>query len=75
VIADAYGLDTDQRSELLACLDDTIARGGQFVLRRVEAGEQAFIDMRESMGGMARYDARRAHWSANRAQYEQALAT
>ncbi len=75
VIADAYGLDTDQRSELLACLDDTIARGGQFVLRHVEAGEQAFIDMWESMGGMARYDARRAYWSANRAQYEQALAT
>jgi len=75
VIADAYGLDSDQRSELLACLDDTIARGGEFVLRHVEAGEQAFIDMWDEMGGMARYDARRAYWSANRTLYEQAIAT
>jgi predicted N-acetyltransferase YhbS len=74
VIADAYGLDADRRAELLACLDATIARGGEFVLRRVEAGEQAFIDMWESMGGMARFDGRRAYWAGDRPLYAAALA-
>ena len=72
-IADAYRLDADQRVELLECLDATIAGGGKFVQRRVEAGEQAFIDMWNAMGGMARYDARRSYWAATREQYEQAL--
>ena len=73
VIADAYGLDAAQRGELLACLDTTITGGGQFVLRHVEAGEQAFIEMWEATGGMGRYDARRAHWAANRTRYAAAL--
>ncbi len=73
VIADAYGLDARQRIELLARLDATIAGGGQFVLRRVEAGEQAFIEMWEAMGGIARYDARRAYWAAERPRFEHAL--
>lgn len=73
VIADAYGLDAGQRIELLARLDTTIANGGQFVSRRVEAGEQAFIEMWEANGGMARYDARRAHWAADRRRFERAL--
>jgi N-acetylglutamate synthase-like GNAT family acetyltransferase len=72
-LADAYGLDADQRAELLECLDATIAGGGKFVLRRVEAGEQAFIDMWNAMGGMARYDARRTYWATNRPLYAQAL--
>ena len=74
VIADAYGLDGDRRAELLVCLDSTIARGGEFVARRVEAGEQAFVEMWESMGGMARFDARRAYWAANRRCFAEALA-
>jgi hypothetical protein len=74
VIADAHELDTDRRAELLTCLDATIARGGEFVSRRVDAGEQAFIDMWESMGGMARFDARRAYWAANRRHFAEALA-
>jgi predicted N-acetyltransferase YhbS len=73
VIADAYGLDGDQREELLACLDATIARGGEFVLRRVEAGEQPFIDMWESMGGMARFDRRRDWWATARSGFAMAL--
>ena len=60
-IADAYGLDDNQRVELLECLDATIAGGGTFVLRRLEVGEQAFIDMWNALGGMARYDARRTY--------------
>lgn len=30
---------------------EAIARGGEFVRRRVEAGEAAFVEMWESMGG------------------------
>lgn len=66
LVADHYGLDDPQRVELIDQLDGTIARGGQFVLRRVEAGEQAFVEMWESMGGMARFDRRRAWWTVAR---------
>jgi len=56
-------------------LDSTIAAGGQFVLRRVEAGEPAFIEMWNQMGGMTRYDARRTYWSNNRQTFAKALNT
>lgn len=73
IVADHYGLDDPQRVELIDQLDGTIARGGQFVLRRVEAGEQAFIEMWESMGGMARFDRRRAWWAVARPAFVAAL--
>lgn len=66
VVADAYGLDHDQRRDLVDVLGDQIGRGGEFVRRRVEAGEQAFIDMWNSMGGAARFDRRQAWFAANR---------
>jgi thiamine kinase-like enzyme len=34
LVADAYGLDATQRQELLACLDTSIAAGGEFMRRR-----------------------------------------
>ena len=73
LVADTYGLDADGRTELLACLDDSIARGGQFVLRRVEAGDPNFIAMWESFGGMARFDRRRAWWVDARPTFAAAL--
>ena len=73
VVADAYGLDAPGRAELLAHLDDAIARGGLFVLRRVEAGDANFIAMWESMGGVARFDRRRAWWSSARPTFAAAL--
>jgi aminoglycoside phosphotransferase (APT) family kinase protein len=63
VVADAYGCDTSQRDELLTCLGESIERGGEFVRRRVEAGEPAFIEMWNTMGGSERFDRRRAWWS------------
>lgn len=63
VVADAYGLEPDGRRELFDALDRSIARGGEFVRRRVEAGEAAFVAMWESMGGMARFDRRREWWA------------
>lgn len=75
VVADAYGLDATQRVELLDVVDERMANGGVFVRRRVEAGEQAFIDMWETMGGQARYDRRRDWFSSRRPGFEAALLT
>ena len=66
VVADAYGLDGRQRRQLVDVLGEQIRRGGEFVMRRIEAGEQAFIDMWNSMGGAARFDKRREWFAANR---------
>jgi hypothetical protein len=74
LVADAYGLDAAGRAELLECLADQIARGGEFVRRRVEAGEQAFIEMWERGGGMAFFDARRRWFADARPLLEAALA-
>jgi len=73
VVADAYGLDRAQRRELLDVLDERLANGGAFVRRRVEAGEGAFIDMWEAMGGQARYDRRRDWFAAHRTTFATAL--
>src|SRR5690606_38768356 len=45
VCADAYGLDGGGRRQLLDVLDEQFERSGEFVRRRMERGEQAFIDM------------------------------
>lgn len=63
LVVDAYGCDATQRAEVLDCLDGTIERGGEFVKRHVDAGEPGFVDMWRQMGGMARFDRRRAWWA------------
>ena len=73
LVCDEYGLDVLGRARLLACLDESIARGGEFVRRRVEAGEAAFIEMWESMGGQERLDRRRRWWADARVDFEAAL--
>jgi hypothetical protein len=75
VVADAYGLDTPQRVELLDVLGERVERGGEFVRRRVEAGEVAFIEMWNAMGGQARYDRRRHWFHSNRSRFADALAS
>lgn len=74
LVADSYGLDHTGRSELLNCLGESIERGGEFVLRHVEAGEPGFVEMWESMGGMARFDRRREWWAIARPDFAVALA-
>ncbi|HRB02902.1 MAG TPA: phosphotransferase [Ilumatobacteraceae bacterium] len=73
VVCDAYGCDDSGRAEVLECLSDSIARGGEFVRRRVEAGEVAFIEMWNSMGGQKRFDRRRRWWSDNHQAFSDAL--
>jgi hypothetical protein len=73
VVADAYGLDRPGRMDLLSILDDQVRRSGEFVARRVAAGEQPFIDMWEAGGGQARFDRRRAWYADERNRIAAAL--
>jgi aminoglycoside phosphotransferase (APT) family kinase protein len=71
--ADSYGLDATARRQLVEVLADSIARGGAFVLRRVEAGDPNFISMWNAMGGMERFDRRRRWWATQRETFAAAL--
>lgn len=73
VVADAYGLGQNDRTEVLELLDHSIERGGEFVRRRMEAGEPGFVKMWQEMGGAARFDRRRQWWSMTRPVFERAL--
>jgi hypothetical protein len=73
VAAHGYGVDITERHELLDVLDRQFDQAGEFVRRRVAAGEAAFIDMWRTMGGQARYDRRREWFRSNRARFDQAL--
>jgi hypothetical protein len=63
LVADAYGLDANERGELLELLDTSIARGGEFVRRRVDAGDPNFTAMWDAMGGQQRFDRRLRWWA------------
>ena len=74
LVADTYDLGESDRGELIDVLADTIARGGEFVRRRVEAGDPNFIKMWDDMGGMERFDRRRRWWAAHEEEFSVALA-
>jgi hypothetical protein len=65
VVADAYGL-APGRTGLVDALERNVAAGGAFLQRRIDRGEEAFLAMRDQMGGMERYDRRRAWFTTNR---------
>lgn len=73
LVADAYGMAAAERSKLLAAVDDSIERGGEFVRRRVEAGDPNFIAMWRTMGGAERFDRRRSWWAERRDRFAHAL--
>ncbi len=73
LVADVYGLDREERAAVMDALDGSIARGGEFVRRRVEAGDPNFTAMWADIGGMARFDRRRAWWGASRQQFAAAM--
>jgi hypothetical protein len=75
LLADAYGFDSEHRNEMMSCLDGSIARGGEFVLRHVEAGEVGFVEMWTAMGGMERFDRRRRWWADERPAFESAMSS
>ena len=48
-------------------------RGGEFLQRRLDEGNEAFRQMVEATGGMAKFDRRRAWFAAHRDQLADAL--
>lgn len=73
LLADCYGLSGPERQQLLAYLDSSIARGGEWVLRQVEAGDPNFIKMWAEIGGMERFDRRRSWWQQSRSSFTEAM--
>jgi len=73
LLADTYGLGTDDREVLLAMLDSTIERGGEFVRRRADAGDPGFVKMWADMGGQERFDRRRRWWAQSRSDFRLVL--
>jgi hypothetical protein len=74
VVADGYGLPPD-RSEFLEVIGRSIAasRTGGFVQRRIDEGDQAFIEMAETMGGLERYERRHQWFEHNRQRFADAV--
>jgi hypothetical protein len=72
VVADAYGL-APNRAALVDAIGRKVAGSGAFVQRRIDNGEEAFITMLAEMGGMERYDRRRAWFSAHRERFVESV--
>jgi hypothetical protein len=72
LVADSYGLPPG-REELVGIIEQTTDRGVQFVRRRVDRGEPAFVKMWEAMGGQGRYDRRREWFARHRADFLEAV--
>ena len=72
MVANAYELPPG-REPFLNVLAEAIETGGQFVRRRVEAGEKAFVEMWNQMGGQARYDRRQEWFDRNQERFVDAL--
>ena len=66
MVADVYGCTSEDRRQIIATLDRTIASGGEFVRRHAEAGEPGFVEMWAAIGGMERFDRRREWWARHR---------
>jgi hypothetical protein len=54
-------------------IEQSMAQGAEFVRRRVERGELAFVDMWERTGGQARFDRRRDWFALHRSRFVEAL--
>lgn len=72
LVADSYGLPPGHE-ELVLIIEHTMDRGIEFVRRRVDRGEPAFIKMWEQMGGQARYDRRRDWFVRHRTRFLEAV--
>lgn len=73
LVADAYGLDEEERGELVSSLTVSMDQAEEFVRRRVDAGDSGFISAWNDMGGEERFDRRRRWWRDHKDRFAQAL--
>ena len=74
LVADAYGLDRDGRTELLTAMDDAIARIEAAVRHSLDTGDPNAIATVNRTGGLEKYDRRRRWWTNHHEQFATALA-
>jgi hypothetical protein len=72
VAADAYGLGPN-RQQLVDAVERNVASGGVFLQGRIDRGEQPFVAMLDAMGGMERYDRRRAWFAAHKQRFVESV--
>jgi len=72
IVADAYGLPAG-RDAFLEALAEGVRRGGQFLQRRLDEGNEAFRRMVAEAGGMAKFDRRREWFATRRDDFAAAL--
>jgi aminoglycoside phosphotransferase (APT) family kinase protein len=73
LVADAYALDRDGRTELLTAMNDAIDRIEAAVRRSVDAGDPNAVEMLKRTGGMEKYDRRRRWWTDHHDRFAAAL--
>jgi hypothetical protein len=73
LVADAYGLDREERAELMPALDLAIERLEAAVRGAVEAGDPNAVQLWNRTGGSERYDRRRRWWIDHHDQFADAL--
>jgi hypothetical protein len=73
LVADAYGLDPDGRTDLLMAMDVAMDRVEAAVLRSVEAGDRNAVELWNRTGGSERYERRRRWWLAHHERFAAAL--
>jgi hypothetical protein len=73
LIMDTYGLNPSERIEMFVKITRSMDQGGEFVRRRVRAGDPNFIQMWNEMGGEERFARRGEWWLRNRDRYLAAI--
>lgn len=73
LVADAYGLERDDRAELLATIDVAFARIEAAVRRAVDAGSPNAKALWDRTGGGERFERRRRWWSEHHTAFATAL--
>ena len=73
LVADAYGLDRDARTELLAAVDDAIDRIEAAARRNAFGAGQQAAEMLAATGGIEKYERRRSWWMRHHGEFVAAL--
>lgn len=73
IVADAYGLDRDGRTELLAAMDDALDRIEAVARRSVEVADPTAAAILARTGGLEKYDRRRRWWAEHHDDFTAAL--